>query len=395
MPEEAYAGYEYDYDLYDLDELPKYRIDYATSLVIAKDRLEFMGFTMPTVKHLFEEGQKERLFDLSKYQINSSLAIEKSILEDLSFEKWLDGLAYIVQSKLCISTWRKQWTFEDLSLDESSRIVFYMLNHASEALGFPSHDYRPLIRAIIEVMGTDAELVYDLTSLISVGYFEDNHNFCEDARWYLSEDIKIQKIIVLTEGKSDKQVLESSLKLLYPHLSNYYSFMDFDSANVPGSASELVKTIKAFIGTNINSRVIALFDNDTAAQSAMRALQKIKIPKNIRTLRYPDIQIAQSYPTLEDQGLLNMNINGLACSLELYFGCDVLMDSDGSFIPIKWRGYDQGLHQHQGEILYKAKLQEKFKNKLQACQQNRNLIDEYDWIGIKAIIDLLRTAFHE
>ncbi len=89
-----------------------------------------------------------------------------------------------------------------------------------------------------------------------------------------------------------------------------------------------------------------------------------------------------------------MNVNGLAGSLEIYFGEDVLRRNDGSLTPVQWRGYDVALNQYQGEILNKGELQERFLEKLRMCQSNPDLIENYDWSGIRAIIESLKTAFH-
>lgn len=41
----------------------------------------------------------------------------------------------------------------------------------------------------------------------------------------------IEKIIVLVEGTSDKDILEFAMLHLYPHLSDLFYFMDFDDEN--------------------------------------------------------------------------------------------------------------------------------------------------------------------
>ncbi len=111
--------------------------------------------------------------------------------------------------------------------------------------------------------------------------------------------------------------------------------------------------------------------------------------------RYPNITVACNYPTLGPQGPVNMDINGLAGGIELYFGEDILRSQDGTLTPVQWRGFDEALRQYQGEILNKGDLQERFATKLAACLANRQQIEDYDWSGIRAILDVLRTAFHE
>ncbi len=397
-------------------EHPEIIVDYAISLEIAKDRLEFMGFTLSKTKRIFQEGREKRIANLAIRRTNFHQSVsdgmknyldqEENFWENLTFEMWLNEFKYIIDNRLSIDKlydWRpgerllsnQRRRDEALSSSLLSQTTLYMLDH--EHFGFPlcDYDYRPFMRAVIEVIGIDTELVYDLTDPVACEYLDAYEDLCAVARWHMLEDPATQKIVVLTEGKSDKRVLEGSLQLLYPHLAGYYSFMDFDSARVAGSAAELVKTVKAFIGAGISNRIIALFDNDTAARSAMRALKEVKIPENVRISRYPDIQVTKDYPTLGPQGTVTMNVNGLAGSLELYFGRDVLTGENGSLIPIQWRGYDEALQQYQGEVLNKAKLQEKFEAKLRDCQADRSLIAKCDWDGIQAIIELLRTAFHD
>jgi hypothetical protein len=392
---------------WDEGELPETMVDYAISLVVVKDRLEFMSFTLEKVSFLFQQGREQRIADLlvkrqadpertHVNQYHQYLDQEFKVWEELTYEIWLSGLEYIFANRLDINKQADCWLRESSFSTQLQRTVRSMLLNKYDGLfGFPSYDHRSFIRAAIEVVGTDADLVYDLTDLIAVGYLEAHEDLCAEACWRISEDPTIQKIVILTEGKSDQRVLESSLRLLYPHLAQYYSFMDFDSARVAGSASELVKTVKAFIGAGINNRIVALFDNDTAAYSAIRALNGVKIPDNVRVLHYPNIQVAQNYPTLGPQGTVKMDVNGLAGSLELYFGLDVLTRDDDTLTPIQWRGYDQALGQYQGELLDKAELQKKFERKLQSCQRDRGFINQSDWSGIQAILDLLRTAFHD
>lgn len=49
------------------------------------------------------------------------------------------------------------------------------------------------------------------------------------------------------------------------------------------------------------------------------------------------------------------DINRLACSIELYFGVDVLT-VDGALVPIQWKGYDERLQKYRGEVMRKDLL---------------------------------------
>lgn len=201
------------------------------------------------------------------------------------------------------------------------------------------------------------------------------------------------KIVVLTEGKTDKFVLEGALRLLYPHLADFYSFTDFEGAKATGGAGAQVNTLKAFIGAGIVNRIIAIFDNDTAAQVATRSIRGIRLPDTVRVILYPDLDLARNYPTLGPQGISSMDVNGLAAGIELYLGIDVLRQGDGSLTPVQWRGYDQSIRQYQGEVLNKDELHQKFAEKLRICQADPTKIADYDWSGVRAILECIRTAF--
>ncbi len=144
---------------------------------------------------------------------------------------------------------------------------------------------------------------------------------------------------VVCQDGDVKVVLEGSFRLLYPHLVEFYSFIDFDGARASGGAGAQVNTLKAFIGAGIVNRIIAIFDNDTAAKVATRSLREIRLPDTVRVLLYPDLELARNYPTLGPQGISSMDVNGLAAGIELYLGDDVLRQSDGALTPVQWRGY--------------------------------------------------------
>ena len=60
------------------------------------------------------------------------------------------------------------------------------------------------------------------------------------------------------------------MQLLYPHLADYFTFMDFEGARVGGGAGNLANIVKAFAGAGIVNKIIAIFDNDTAGEAAIQ-----------------------------------------------------------------------------------------------------------------------------
>ncbi|MBA3571371.1 MAG: hypothetical protein H0W34_05240, partial [Pyrinomonadaceae bacterium] len=84
-----------------------------------------------------------------------------------------------------------------------------------------------MYRAMLEVVPPDAPVVLDFSNL--VGWVDYEAYTCNPP-----------KTVIMTEGSSDKRILAETLRLLYPHLYPYYSFIDFDLANVPGGTGHLL-----------------------------------------------------------------------------------------------------------------------------------------------------------
>jgi hypothetical protein len=182
---------------------------------------------------------------------------------------------------------------------------------------------------------------------------------------YQAKSVDFEKIIILTEGKTDVEFISKSIEKLFPYLKNYYHFIDFDEYKVESSASALVKLIISFTAAKVKHPIITLFDNDTAGLKEMKKLNSKTLPPNIRILKYPDIALAKKYPTVGPTGKKKMNVNGYACSIEMYFGADVLKRGN-ELIPIQWKGFDEKEKKYQGEIAEKQFVQEAFRNKLKS-----------------------------
>jgi hypothetical protein len=398
---EIFSKY-YELDEIDEDEMSELEIiQLVCPVAIALDRLDLLGFTKAVAERGFQEGLKvelEKIEERVKYysKTDSSEGLiglyseTYELLKSLDLETWIKTLPEVMELK------RKGISIHDSSFNDYSPIVRYMLHE--HWFGFPLgnySEYRHLLRLILEAFDENEELIYDLTSLVYGGWID-----IENILDFTDEDISpihdvSRRIIVITEGSTDTMIIERSLKLLYPHLANYFRFLDFKGTNIAGGASALAHTVKAFAGVGIVNRIIALFDNDTGAEDALRTLNGITLPNNIAVLRYPEIELAKNYSTIGPTGIAKMDVNGLAGSIELYLGDEVLRKEDGSQIPVQWKGFVQSLQKYQGEIISKSDVQSKFMEKIKLCENDPSLIDRFDWTGIRAIINEMLAAFNK
>jgi hypothetical protein len=372
----------------DNEDEERLNCEYSTTVRNMKLRLDIMGFTLTKAQIEFS-NHNEPLQYCNCLSGNNYVEVE---IKDYSFDNWLKSMEKIINSPYSHYIYYKE------KIDVSEHPMQYHIMHEAyegqSLFGFVSSDSRYVFRALLELFDDEESCVIDLSSLVDGGWCDENDRICDEALDDLAEShIKNERIILLTEGSSDISIIKRSMQILYPSVFDYYSFMDFNTSNASGSASSLVSYVKAFIGSGLRNKIIAIFDNDTAAQEAMRILRKIDVPSNILICSYPNLETAKNYPTLGPYGVIPTDINGLACSIELYLGIDVLRDEKGDLIPVQWKGYSQSLNKYQGEILNKELILQKYFKLLDKIEKEGKIDTNHDWSGIRSILIMIFKAF--
>lgn len=385
-------------------------VEYRCTASEARDRLDLKGFTYEVAEASFKAGLKHEIQELEDkisgkglfkvpMFVRSMYANELMVLRSLTIKSWLKVLERIRVDGL---------TKESLdglpSTDAQLPLLRYMLG-TTWGYGFPGddslygddNDFWNFIRLAVQAVPPQEQLIYDLTSLVTGGWIAEGDEQVSLAENLLYVDLQLgQKVIVLTEGDVDRRILERSLKLLHPHLSDYFHFFKFTSnKKIGGGAGELANLLRAFVAADVRHRILALFDNDTAAKASLSTLDSDSLPGNIAVCHYPNIALATDYPTLGPSGEERMDVNGLAGSIELYLGQGVLRNAKGILSPVQWTSYERKLGAYQGVVLDKGRIQKDFFKKLVLCEEHPDEIDSYDWEGIRAILNTMRTAFHD
>ncbi len=376
----------------DSDEETAYH--YCLDAEHAKRRLDILGFTMARAKDAFELGLQMRRRDVEEGGVIPDLFwLPDDLLGDFlaqySLAKWSAAIRELVNPRFVKPAERQDLERLDPVLrmvcETDSEYLFY---------GFPYCDSRLFIRAVLEVTGSGEPVILDYSELAHNGYYPPDKALAASAKQSISlEFAATARIVVLTEGTTDAVFLKQALRILYPYLEPLYSFIDFAQSNMEGGAANLVRIVKGFVGAGIVNNIVAVFDNDTAASDALRSLQATSMPENIAIVQYPPVPYAAHYPTIGPQGNALMDVNGLAGSVELYFGLDVLRQHDGGLTPVQWRGYNQTLGQYQGELINKAALQQAFQRKLERFGHDSASIASEDWSGMRLVLEAIFAAF--
>jgi hypothetical protein len=364
-------------------------VEYRATVGAVKTRLRLMGFTLPFVQADFEARKRQHLAELrSAMNDHPELYREEvELLEISEFGDFLGAFREILSTKThpvhVVEKFPGLSPLAKYVLDDNEDFYWH----------FPCSDMRCFLRALIEVVPDFAAVTQELTDLVEGEYFDVATSMTDWSLQMLKGDYSINSpVIILTEGSTDSECIRAALEVLYPELTGYYSFMDL-AVRAPGGAGSLVHVVKAFAGAGIENRIVALFDNDTAGHAALSLLKGIRLPQTIRALPYPDLELARSYPAIGPTGIANQDINGSACSVELYFGRDVLSAS-GGFVPVQWRGYDDRLKRYQGEIGTKDGLKVEFRRKSEAARNDRSLIASQDWHDMRKLLSVIIDAFN-
>jgi hypothetical protein len=220
---------------------------------------------------------------------------------------------------------------------------------------FFGDDTLTAIRAMLDALPMVGEVSLDIGPLISAGWIGPDDPIYEERRRPGAHWRSIlEPTVIIAEGSTDILILRRSLERLYPHLTEYITFFDYEGSGPDGGASYVVKFLRAFAAARINTPILAVFDNDAAGLEALNIACNLTLPEHINATSLPDIELARSYPTLGPQGRHEIDINGQAVSIELFLGRHNLTQSDGTLIPVVWSNYVSKVQLYQGAIQDKA-----------------------------------------
>ena len=351
-------------------------VRYSCPIGHAVDRLELMGFTMEVARRGFERGRQYHLELIQSFSSPDPEfgAKQRRVMESLTVDRWLQELDLIRLSRL-----RPRRPSDPICEGLPELLHFMLCESGHDWYGFHGFDHRHFIRLALSLFDPDQALTYDLTDLVEGGYVDETGELLEYTENILDSSIgPSPRIIVLTEGATDSRILRRALRWIYPHLVEYFHFLDFEASNVGGGAGNLANTIKAFAGAGIVNQTIALFDNDAAAHDALRSVRAGSLPRNLATITYPPLESLRSYPTMGPTGPARLDVNGLAGSIELYLGERALQGDDGEPIPIQWKGYIASVDRYHGELVDKRLPVERFERLTKALEEGKTDVGEWD-----------------
>lgn len=340
------------------------------------DRLDALGISAGGLAGCLEHAIDEKIDSLDGMARAWGVREVGSTIEDLrdlTYEKWVERIRLALRTQVPAEPDYGDYTKLAPLMDLLEDI-----------------DPRWLLRALLEACEPDDEVLLDLSDLELGGYLAA-YDFDPQTAATVMFSLALlhgTPAVVITEGSNDAEFLKTAIEIRRPHLANFVRFYDFGI--VAGGASAALNTVKSFAAAGVNNRVIVLLDNDTAAREALRGLQKVKLPGHYAIARYPAIDLATNYPSTGPTGSHTGDVNGLAGSIELYLGEDVLTDPATDHLrPVVWGARIAALDAYQGEVAGKGAVHDAFRAKAAAAQQDPAVVAAQDWSGLDAVLDTL------
>jgi hypothetical protein len=337
---------------------------YAASISVMRQRLEIMGFVNSLweqelkafVDRTIEYGSQRR----ERYEMGTSEWVRETrrlmILEQSSLKRWMKKLLLVNDRG-----WNESWSTPG---DTLAHELF------DRKTGFPEQIFsRTLIflRGALEAVRDDDEVVFDFSNAVYQDVTAPGTHLSAIGRNRLMQPVReFERILILTEGRTDARVIRESFEAMRPEIAHMYSYMEHEAFKAEGGASALVNLARSMAAAGISNRIVFLFDNDTAGHEGLTNFKKQRIPSHYKAITLPHLKAAESYPTIGPTGEALADINECACGIEIYCGSKALTKEDGQPCSIQWTGYNGGMKRYQGEPLDKDGIKKRFLNSLAA-----------------------------
>lgn len=212
-----------------------------------------------------------------------------------------------------------------------------------DGLFFENLDAYVVLRLLAEnPANLDRDLVWDIADVVDGGWVEDGHIF---------EPLDERKrLLIVTEGSSDSNVLRTALPLVSPDVADFFDFVDMRENYPFTGTGHLVNFCKGLAAIRVQNRIVVVLDNDTAGHVAMRKLMELRMPANIRLVGLPDLEDFRNFPTVGPSGRTNEDVNGRAVAIECFLDLTYGPREDP---VVRWTGFDKAANAYQGELVSK------------------------------------------
>ena len=316
-----------DFKYYYADNVVEIKKGYSRELALIKPRLDLLGYTLENIKTIYESAYTEYCDVMGEYADSV-----------LTFEEYFNVFSKINLSKVNTLTEDDDWDFGEYvtkCIFEDKEIQRLLKKYS---LGRKSGEFyenlppRLLVRVLCEnPTAKDLPLQWYMADHVENGWSKE-----EDLSPKLEDK---DKILIVTEGKSDTFILQTSINKLFPAISDFFYFIDMEENYPFTGTGNLYNFASGLTKIKIQNKTIIVFDNDEAGIFSYKKCQeKLDAIPNLKFYHLPDMDEFKNFLTVGPTGDSYQDINGKAISIE----CFLDLDFNSPKIPkVRWTIYNE------------------------------------------------------
>ena len=360
---------------------------FARTLSHVLPRLNLLGFTLETARNEYQELVREA------EEIYHENELEEQKKEFLTFEEFCDlacrypladlksdYIEYDTQDRDRIAQGRFSTDidlFDRIPCSENSDFYWSEASFLSDRACILSAESMLQVFAL-NAVNAEVEVTWEFGPIVYAGWVQ-REVFRAGAR-------QKQKILIATEGTSDARIIRRTLDVLRPEVTDFFNFVDVDERHPFWGTGNLVKFAEGLLRIEVLNQVLFVFDNDAEGVNALRKLEKLNPPANIRAMLLPDLKEFREFATLGPEGVNISDINGSAAAIECYL--DLRLDQYPS-AQVTWSNFKKDIDAWHGVLDFKESYSKHFYE--QSDEQLKS--GDYDVSKLLKLIDaLIREA---
>lgn len=183
------------------------------------------------------------------------------------------------------------------------------------------------------------------------------------------------RFLIVTEGSSDAKIIEHALRLLRPHVADFFQFVDMEEGYPFAGTGNLFRFLQGLISIGVQNNVVVLYDNDAEGAASYERTLELNVPANMAILKLPDSSDFTDFNALGPNGRHKADINGRAAAIECYLDL-------GEAPIIRWTSFNSRTNSYQGELVGKTEYMRTFLSQ-------RTQVEGYDYGRIEAVLDTI------